>query len=94
MPVIGVRELREKTAEVLRELRERRAEYVITYQGRPVAVLLPVDSESVEAAMVEVGRKSAQGSWETYAALIERTRRDWPAGQKTQDVIDDIRRKQ
>ena len=92
MPVIGVRELREKTAEVLRQLRERRAEYVITYQGRPVAILLPVDSESVEAAMVDVGRKSAQGSWETYAELIERMGRDWPPGQKTQDVLDGIRR--
>lgn len=92
MPVIGVRELREKTAEVMRQLQERRAEYVITYQGRPIAVLLPVDSETVEAAMVEVGRKSAKGSWETYAELIERTRKDWPPGRTTQDVLDGIRR--
>ena len=92
MPVIGVRELREKTAEVLRQLRERRAEYVITYQGRPVAILLPVDSESVEAAMVEVGRKSALGSWKAHAELIERTGRDWPPEGNTQDVLNSIRR--
>jgi prevent-host-death family protein len=92
MPIIGVRELREHTAEVLRQVREQKAEYVITYQGRPVAFLLPVNAEMVEAAMVQAGRQSVVGGWETYARVVEQVRRDWPAGQRTQDLLDEIRR--
>ena len=40
---IGVRELKNRATEILRQVRENRAEYVVTYYGRPVAVLLPVD---------------------------------------------------
>jgi prevent-host-death family protein len=36
MPLIRVRELRERTSEVLRQVREEQTEYVITYQGRPL----------------------------------------------------------
>ena len=48
MPRVGVRELKNRTSEILRSVREERAEYVITYQGRPSAVLLPIDEEDLE----------------------------------------------
>ena len=48
MPRVGVREGRNRTSEILRAVREEGAEYVITYQGRPTAVLLPVDEEELE----------------------------------------------
>jgi prevent-host-death family protein len=92
MPTIGVRELREQTSEVLRQVRERRAEYVVTYQGKPVALLLPVDSEAVEEAMVQAGRKSVEGGLETWRRVMEQVRRDWPAGKSTQELMDEIRR--
>ncbi len=92
MPTIGVRELREHTSEVLRQIREQRAEYIVTYQGRPVALLLPVDSEAVEEAMVQAGRKSVEGGLETWRRVMEQVRRDWPAGKSTQELIDEIRR--
>ena len=92
MPMIGVRELRERTAQVLRQIREKKAEYIITYQGRPVALLLPIQTEAVEAAMMQAGRQSVVGGWETYARLVEQVRRDWPVEQGTQDLIDEIRR--
>ena len=92
MPTIGVRELRERTTEVLRQIREKQAEYIITYQGRPVALLLPINTESVEAAMVQASRRSIAGGWETYARLAEQVRQEWPAELKTQDLVDEIRR--
>lgn len=92
MPVIGVRELRERATEVLRLVREERAEYVITYQGRPVALLTPVDAEAIEAAVVQAAKQSAVGAWEGYARLAEQIRQAWPAGQGTQDLLDEIRR--
>jgi prevent-host-death family protein len=48
MPKVGVRELKNRTSEILRAVREEGTEYVVTYQGRPMAVLLPVDEEDLE----------------------------------------------
>ena len=92
MPVIGVRELREHTAEVLRQVREQKAEYVITYQGRPVAFLSPVDEEAVETAMVRAGRASAGDGWEAYLRLIDEIRSNPLRQHPAQDLMDEIRR--
>jgi prevent-host-death family protein len=92
MPLIGVRELRNRTSEVLRQVREEGAEYVVTYQGRPIAVLLPVDEERIEAVMVQVGKQSMTGGWEAYAQLAEQTREAWPAEKRTQELLNEIRR--
>ncbi len=83
MPLIGVRELRQRTSEVLRQVREENTEYVITYQGRPIALLLPVITEELEAAMVQTGKQAVAGGWETYARVAETLRQTWPAEQQT-----------
>jgi prevent-host-death family protein len=92
MPLVGVRELREHTAEVLRRVREEKAEYVITHQGRPIALLLPLASEEVEAAMIQAGKRTAVNGWETYTRLAEALRQAWPAEQPTRTLLDSIRR--
>ena len=48
MPKVGVRELKNRASEILRAVREEGAEYIITYQGRPMAVLLPIEEEELE----------------------------------------------
>ena len=92
MPMIGVRELRERATEILKRVRERKAEYVVTVQGRPVAVLLPIDAEAVEEAMVQAAKRGAARGWAAYAKLIEEGRAKWPPGVGSQDAIDAIRR--
>jgi prevent-host-death family protein len=92
MSLIGVRELREQASEVIRRVRQDRAEYVITYQGRPVAIILPLDAGRAEKEMVQASKKAVLGSWERYERLAEELRRDWPADLSTQGVIDSIRR--
>jgi len=42
----GVRELKIHASEIVRAVRERRARYVITYRGKPVAILAPIDVEA------------------------------------------------
>ena len=69
MPFIGVRELREHTAEVLRQIRESQTEYIITQQGQPVALLLPLDMKKVEAAIVQATLEEGTTSWSQFAAL-------------------------
>jgi prevent-host-death family protein len=92
MSLIGVRELRQQASEVIRKVREERAEYVITYQGRPVAILLPLDTDQAEKEMVRAGKRAILGNWERYELLAEELRRAWPADLSTQDLIDAIRR--
>jgi prevent-host-death family protein len=92
MSLIGVRELRQQTSEVIRRVREEKAEYVITYQGRPVAILLPLDAEQAEKEMVQASKGAVLDNWERYELLAEELRRTWPADLSTQDLIDAIRR--
>ncbi len=42
---IGVRELKNQATRIVRAIREEMAEYVITVQGKPVAVLRPYTAE-------------------------------------------------
>ena len=92
MSLIGVRELRERTSEVIRRVREDRVEYVITYQGRPVAVILPLDTERAEAEMVQASKRAIVDDWEQYERLAQAIREAWPVDVSTQDLLDDIRR--
>ena len=92
MPLIGVRELKEQTSEVIRRVREERTEYVITYKGKPVAVLLPLDTARAEEAMVQSAKTAAISGWEEYERLTQELRDSWPEGLSTQEVIDAIRR--
>lgn len=92
MAIIGVRELREQATRILQRVREEKAEYIITYQGRPIAILMPVDTAQVEAAMVEAGRRAVLGGWATYARVAEEIRRAWPCNRSTQSTLDEVRR--
>ena len=96
MPLIGVRKLHQRTSEVLRQvcyaIREENTEYVITYQGRPIALLLPVVTEELEATMVQTGKQAVAGGWETYARVAETLRQAWPAEQQTETLLEAIRR--
>jgi prevent-host-death family protein len=92
MSTIGVRELRQQASEVIRKVREEGAEYVVTYQGRPVAILLPLDAAQAEVEMVRAGKKAILDNWARYERLAEELRRTWPADLSTQDLIDSIRR--
>jgi prevent-host-death family protein len=87
MPLIGVWELRERTSEVLRQVREEGVEYVVTYWGQPIAMLLPVDEERIEAAVVQAGKQGMTGGWEAYSQLAEQARKAWPSETRTQELL-------
>ncbi len=93
MALIGIRELRQKTAEVLRHVREEGKTYVITHQGRPVALLSPLDTEKIEVEMLRSAQQSVSGDhWKVYRQLANDIRQAWPADLDTQTLLDDIRR--
>ena len=72
MPSIGVRELKVQASEIVRQVREQQAQYVITYRGEPVAVLLPIDHEAQRvAAIYQILTAQAQAT----AADLDEVRR-------------------
>jgi prevent-host-death family protein len=91
MPFIGMRELREHTAEVLRQIRESQTEYIITQQGQPVALLLPLDMKKVEAAIVEATIEEGTASWSQFAALSASLCQQWLEDVNTNKLLDAIR---
>ena len=62
---IGVRDLKNRASEIIRQIREEQAEYVVTVHGTPVAVLRPLDAEEE--------RRQRHQSWQEFlrrAAVI------------------------
>jgi len=86
MPQVGVRELKNEASEIIRAVREERAEYLVTYRGQPVAVILPV-----------AGARSlaAQPSPELRAALADlraRVTAQWRGDKTAVEMVEEQRR--
>jgi prevent-host-death family protein len=92
MALIGIRELRQKTAEILRRVQQEGEAYVITQQGRPVALLSPLNQEKIEAEILRSARQSVTDNWQVYTRLANELRGQWPKGQTTQSLLDETRR--
>lgn len=74
MKYVGVRELKNDASEVIRAVREDHAEYVVTYRGRPVAVIRPVDAslDGMRDAPSNGRRPLDPAFWERWDLLAAR----------------------
>ena len=89
MREIGVRELKVKASEIVRNVRKRRTRYLITYRGRPVAMLAPLeDTETAPAPTVA----QATVAWDELMRLGQEMARGWPAGKTSADYLTEMRR--
>lgn len=86
MPVIGVRELKARTSEVLRRVREQGETIDITYRGEVVAQLIPVQpTQPVE--------RGAGAVWTNLDRLAAEIGRHWPPDVSAADAVSEVRRK-
>ena len=90
MPDVGVRELKARASEIVRNVRERRARYVITYRGKPVGVLLPLEEVS-QAEAVAGGEQGAE-VWEALSRLGEEIGRGWQSPLTSAELLSEMRR--
>jgi prevent-host-death family protein len=89
MPEIGVRELKARASEVIRAVRERRARYLVTYRGRPVGVLSPLEeSPTEEAFCADRGR----AVWDELVMLGQEIGRGWRSDMSGAEVLSEMRR--
>jgi prevent-host-death family protein len=90
MTEIGVRELKTRASEIVREVRDRRARYLITYRGRPVGLLIPLE-EMGQEEMVAAGEQG-EAVWQKLLRLGEEIGRGWQVPQTSAELISEMRR--
>jgi prevent-host-death family protein len=90
MPDVGVRELKTHASEIIREVREERARYVITYRGRPVGMLVPLEEPGSKA--LPVTEPSDATAWETLTRLGEEIGREWRSSLTSTELLSEMRR--
>ena len=81
MPEVGIRELKNRTSEIVRAVRERRAEYVITYRGRPAARLIPIAEE-----------EGGEQAWQELERLSREISARWRSDKSAVELLDEVRR--
>jgi prevent-host-death family protein len=74
MASVGVRELKQRTSEVLRRVRERGEEIEVTFRGRVVARLVPAESGARTA------RRRSSAAWRSVDDVAREIARRWPKG--------------
>ena len=86
MREIGVCELKAKTSEIMRNVRKRRVNYIITYRGRPVGLLSPLEDRMPSRAA-----SNESAAWDELTRLGKEIGRGWPAGVSSADVLSEMK---
>ena len=85
---IGVRELKNQASRVVRAVREEMAEYVITVQGRPVAVLRPFTDEDTQ----KLRQAETEDTMQEMKALAQQVAAAWTSPKNGVELIAEQRR--
>ena len=86
---IGIRELRSRASEIIREVHERETEFVVTLNGEPMAVLRPLDEKTPDLRRTETGLDEAL---EEADRLAERIARAWRSPKSALELLEEQRR--
>jgi prevent-host-death family protein len=89
MGEVGVRELKARATEIVRNVRDRRARYTVTYRGRPVGVLLPIDTV---AGSVRVAPPEDDLVWDELTRLGEEIAKSWRSPLSSVELLSSMRR--
>jgi len=88
MPVVGVRELKNQATRIVRAVREEGAEYVVTVDGKPVAVLRPFTPEDE----VTMRRAQADEFIAELEALATKIGAAWKSPLTAAEAVEEQRR--
>jgi prevent-host-death family protein len=84
MRAVGIRELKNRASEIVRDVRENREVIDVTYRGRIVARIIPVDGNASES--------QAADAWADLDALGREIAKRWPPGVNAVDAVREVRR--
>jgi len=85
MRSVGVRELKQRTSQVLRELQARGDEIEVTYHGRVIARLVPVGRPPA--------RRRTAAVWSTLDQVAREIGARWPKGRSVTAAVREGRRR-
>jgi prevent-host-death family protein len=85
---IGVRDLKNRTSEIVREVQENGAEFIVTLRGAPVAVLRPFPTGDEGESRIA----QREAALERLDALAEKIAASWLAPESAVDLIEKQRR--
>ncbi len=91
MKFLTIRELRNSTAQFRRDLQEDR-EIVLTANGRPFAVVTPVEPDTVEEEVLAIRRARAQSALSRIRTKAKADGRDRMGMDEVDDLIARVRR--
>ncbi len=80
---VGIRELKQNASELIRQVREEGAEIQVTYHGKVVALLIPVNRPPAQ--------EEAQ-AWAEIDHLAAEIGARWPAGLSAAEAVAESRR--
>ena len=85
MTEVGITELKTRTSDIIRRVRYANETFLITYRGRPVAKLTPIqDSETEVARDLSI--------LEEMDRIAEEVTKHWPKGVSAVDAVSEDRR--
>jgi len=88
MQSIGVREFRKDASRVLRYVRQRRKDVVVTYRGKPIARIVPVDkADQAPASPLVPG-----ALWDEMDELAAEISAAWRGSKSGADAVGEDRR--
>lgn len=85
MRAVGVWELKEHASEILRRVRERGESVDVTYHGRIIARIVPLQE-------LPGSRQELREFWVDWDQLAEQIGAEWPEGVSALDAVNDVRR--
>jgi prevent-host-death family protein len=84
MVTVGVRQLKEKASELIRLVREDKDVILITYHGKVVAKMTPVEPVTVA--------NETESAWVSLEKLAAEIGKSWPEGISAADALAEDRR--
>lgn len=85
---IGIRDLKNRASELVREVHEREAEYIVTLRGQPVAVLKPLSDKNEQ----ELKRAERQEALSKLDELAEQIASAWRSPKSATKLLEEQRR--
>ena len=86
MRAIGVRELKTYASEIMRKVREERICFTITYRGKPVGVLLPLEE------YCDMSQEASPDPWSELEKLRDKMALMPPPEKSLMDALSEMRR--
>jgi len=83
MITVGVRELKQRTSDLIRQVRQDGKEIRVTYRGDVVALIVPVQRPEPQ---------DARAAWANLDTLAAEIGAHWPADVTSLDALNEVRR--